>query len=98
MYQHWKFKVAIIQEGPEQLLRCDQCGMHMPSASIFKHMQTDKCNNATERRIRRIYVDIAARCVEMELSLEEVAGDVRVDDEAMFWYLGRTLEKRMMIA
>ena len=44
MYQHWKLKVYIMQEGPEPLPRCEKCGMHMPEARIFKHRQTDKCN------------------------------------------------------
>ena len=50
MYRHWKSKVSIMQEGPEQLPRCDQCGMHMPTARIFKHGQSNKCHKATERR------------------------------------------------
>ena len=29
IYQHWKSKVSITQEGPEPLLWCDQCGIHM---------------------------------------------------------------------
>ena len=85
--------MAIIQEGPEPLLWCDQCGMHMPLSRVFKHMQTDKCDKATERRLRGIYVEMAARCGEMEFSLE--GGEVyeRVEGVAMFWYLGRPLEQ-----
>ena len=30
VYQHCKSKVDIMQEVPELLPRCDQCGMHMP--------------------------------------------------------------------
>ena len=37
MYRQWKSKVAIIQEGPEPLPQCDQCGMNMPAVNIFNH-------------------------------------------------------------
>ena len=43
MYRRWKLKVAIMQEGPEPLPRCDQCCMHIPSARIFKHTHMDNC-------------------------------------------------------
>ena len=42
MYQHWKSKVAIMQEGQEPLPRCYQRKMHIPEAKIFKNRQTDK--------------------------------------------------------
>ena len=51
-YRHWKLKVAIMKEGPEPLPRRYQCVMHMPTTRIFKHRQKDKCNKATERRIK----------------------------------------------
>ena len=69
LYQHWKLKVEILQEGPETLPRCDQCGMHMPAASLFKHRHTDKFNKTTERQLRRRYVEMAERCGKMEFSL-----------------------------
>ena len=59
-----------MQEGPEPLPRCDQCGMHMPAARIFNHRQSDKCNKATERRLQRRDVEMEARCGEMEFSLD----------------------------
>ena len=37
MFRHWKSKVNILQEGPEPLPRCDQCGIHMQAARLFKH-------------------------------------------------------------
>ena len=46
MYGHCKSKVAIMQEVPELLPRCDKFGMHMPAAMIFKHRQSDKCHKA----------------------------------------------------
>ena len=49
MYRHCKLKVAIIQEGPEPLPRCDQFRMHIPRSRVCKNRQTDKCNKATER-------------------------------------------------
>ena len=69
MYGQWKSKVAIMQEVPELLPRCEKCGMHMPAANIFKHRQSEKCHKATERRLRRRDVEMAARFWEMELSL-----------------------------
>ena len=51
VYQHWKAKVYIVQEGPTPLLRCDQCRIHMPAARFFNHRQVDKCNKATEKRL-----------------------------------------------
>ena len=59
-----------MQEGPEPLPRCDQCGMHMTAVNIFNHRQLDKCNKATERILRRIDVEMTARCGQMELILE----------------------------
>ena len=52
MFRHWKSKVAILQEGTEPLPRCDQCGMHMPEARLFKYRQLDKCHKLTERKLR----------------------------------------------
>ena len=65
MYCHWKAKVAIFKEVPKPLLRCDQCGMHMHAARILKHRQTDKCNKAMKRKIRRQDVDMSERCENM---------------------------------
>ena len=62
--------MSIMQEGPETLQRCDQFGMHMPAVNIFKHRQFDKCNKATKRRLRRRDVEMAARCGEIEFSIE----------------------------
>ena len=71
MYQHWNSKVVIMQERPEPLPRCDQCGMNMPKKRILKHRHTDKRNEATERRIRRRDMDMAARYGNMEFSMKE---------------------------
>ena len=65
MYRHLKARVEILQEGLAPLPRCDQCRMHMRAAKLFKKIQMDKCNKATERRIMWIYVDITSRCDEM---------------------------------
>ena len=62
MFQHWKLKVVILQEGPELLPRCDQCGMHMQSFRIFKHRQLDKCHKSTERRPRKRDTEMVTRC------------------------------------
>ena len=42
MFCHWKSKVAILQEVPEPLPRCNQCGMHIQAARLFKHWQSEK--------------------------------------------------------
>ena len=42
IFPHWKSKVAILQEGPEPLPWCVQCGMNMQVARTFKHWQSDK--------------------------------------------------------
>ena len=65
VFRHWKSKVAIFQEGPEPLLWCDQCGMHMQAARLFKHRQSDKCHKLTERRLRGRDVEMTERCGEM---------------------------------
>ena len=70
MLRHWKSKVAILQEGPEPLPWCDQCGMHMMVDKIFKHSQLYKCHKSTEKRFQRRDVDMEERCEEMELSME----------------------------
>ena len=49
LYRHWKMKVEIVQEGPKPLPRCDQYGMHINAARIFKHRKADKCNCEMER-------------------------------------------------
>ena len=92
MCQHWKLKVAIMQEGPEHLLWCDQYGIHMPAATLFNHRHTDKCNKATNRRLRRRDVEMAETCGETEFSLEGEAGDERVDDVETFRYLPSPLD------
>ena len=43
MFCHWKLKVAILQEGPEPLPQCDQCGMHMQADRFFRHFQSENC-------------------------------------------------------
>ena len=93
MYQHLKLNMGIVQEGPEPLPRFDQCGMHMPPARIFKHRKTDKCNKSVERRLRRKYVDMKARCGEINFSLERGEGEERMEDVATFRYLGRPLDQ-----
>ena len=61
-----------MQEVPETIPRCDQCGMHMPASRIFKHRKTNKFNKAKERRILQRDIEMAESCGEMELDLEEI--------------------------
>ena len=62
MFRHLKLKVAIFQEGQEPLPWCNQCGVHMQAARLFKHGQSDKCHKSTEIRIWKRDVEMAARC------------------------------------
>ena len=39
MYKHWMSKIAVIQEVPEPLLRCNQCRMHIPAEILWRHRQ-----------------------------------------------------------
>ena len=48
-----------MQEVPETIPRCDQCGMHMPEARLFNHSQKYKYNKAIERRLHRRDVEMA---------------------------------------
>ena len=93
MFRHWKSKVAIFQEGPEPLPRCDQCGMHMQAARLFKHRRSEKCHKFTEIRIRQRDVEMAARCGEMEFNLDGEEGYQRVENVLNFQYLGRLLNQ-----
>ena len=98
MLCHWKSKVAILQEGPELLPRCDQCGMHMQASRIFKHRHLDKCHKLTERQIWRRDVEMVARCGEMEFNLDREEGDERVENVLTFRYMGRHLDCSLLQA
>ena len=82
-----------MQEGPEPFPWCDQCGIHMLEARLFKHRQLDKCHKATEIRLRRTDVDMSERCGEMEFILEEGEKEERVENVTMFRYLGTPLDQ-----
>ena len=41
MFQHFWYRIAVIQEGKELLPRCDLCVMHMPKGWIIKHLRTE---------------------------------------------------------
>ena len=66
---HCNLKVEILQEVPEPLPRCDQCGMHMPEDRLFIHRRSDECNKVMERRLRRRDVEMTVRCGDMEFIL-----------------------------
>ena len=67
--------------------------MHMLAAKLFKHKQADKCNNATEKRLRRRDVEMAERCGDIEFSLEGREVDDRVEVVATFRCPGSTLDQ-----
>ena len=55
----------IIPEVPEPLPRCDNCGMRMPAAWLFKHRRMERCNKAKDMRLRRRDFEMAYMCGEM---------------------------------
>ena len=69
VYCHWKYRVAIIQEGPNPLPRFDRCGMHMQADRLFDYKNMAKCDRAMKRRLRRRDVEMAVRCDEVEFSM-----------------------------
>ena len=94
MYLHWKSKVAIMQEVLEPLPQCEQCGIHMPAARLFKHRQSENCHKAMESRPQRRDVDMVERCGEMGFSLEGGEGKEGVENVKTFRYLGSPLDQR----
>ena len=69
MYQNWKAKVAILQEGLSPLLRCYYCGIHMPAASYCQNKRIDKRERAIEMLLQKKDVELAQRLREMEFGL-----------------------------
>ena len=67
--------------------------MHIFVARIFKHRQTDKCNKAIKRRLRRQNVEMFERCEEMEFSLYVEEGGELVEGVKKFKYMGKPLDK-----
>ena len=64
-----------MQEGPEPLSECDQCGMHMQAAMLFKNIKSDKCHKLMERSLQQRDVEMADMCGKMEFSLDREKGD-----------------------
>ena len=87
MFCNWKSKVAILQEGPEPLPRCDKCGMQIQEAKLFKHCQSDKCHESTERRLRRRDVEI------LTFNLDEEEGEDIMENVRTFQYLGQPIDQ-----
>ena len=79
MYCKWKSKVAIIQEGPEPLPKCDHCGMHMPADRPIKHIRMARCNKETYMQIRWRDVEMVDICGEMEFRLYRREGGAMVE-------------------
>ena len=62
MFRYWKLKVATLQEVPLPLPWCDQCGMYMQEARLFKHWHSDKCHKFIEKRRRQRDLEMVGRC------------------------------------
>ena len=56
----------------------------MQAARIFKHRQSDKCHESTERRLRQRDVEMAERCGETEFILDGDEGDEIVENVPTF--------------
>ena len=69
MYRHWKSNMVILQEVPEPMSRCNQCGIHIPAALLMKHRWTSRCEKAMEILLRQRDIEMAERCGDMELRL-----------------------------
>ena len=52
--QHWGNRIRILEEHPNPLLRCKQCGSQVPAGRLNnRHYASEKCKQGYERRIRR---------------------------------------------
>ena len=71
--------MVILQEVPLPLPRCNQCGMNMPAARLFKHRHTYNCKKSTESQLRRRDVGMSARCGDMGFSLYRAEGGMMVE-------------------
>ena len=93
MFRHFLLKFMVIQKGREPLPRCNMCIMHMPEGRLLKHRRTAFCFRNNEMRIRRREVEVATRCLEMELSLTSEEGEDTIEGVALLKYLGWPMEK-----
>ena len=59
MYFHFRFKVAVVQEGAKMLTRCVLCIMHMSAGWLIKHHRTAQFAKNTQMRWQRRDVAIA---------------------------------------
>ena len=59
--RHWKFKIAILQEGPPPLPWCANCGMNVTAARMERHKQTTRCNTEIYMHLQRRYEDLDHR-------------------------------------
>ena len=69
MYGQFLSKVAVVQEGEEQLPRCELCVIHMPVVRLIRHQRTAHCDKNTHMRWRRRDVTIADSCLKVTFSL-----------------------------
>ena len=78
-----------LQEGPEPLPRCEQCGMHIPEAWLIKPRLKERVNKETKMRLRHRDVWMAERCGEIKFSMYGEEGNAMVEGVENFKYLGR---------
>ena len=69
MFQHFRSRIVVVQEGNEPLPRCDLCGMHIPEGGVIKNRRMAQCDQNTQIRWRRRYVEIAAKCMGATFSI-----------------------------
>ena len=91
MYQNFRSQISVVQEGAEQLPRCELFGIHMPTGRLIKHSNTAICNRNTQIRWKRRDVAIEKKCTEATFSLTGEYGAESVKGFDLFKYLGRLL-------
>ena len=69
IYLHFRYKMAVVQEGTDPLLLCDLGGIHVPTGRLIRHRKAVRCNKNTQMRWMRRDVVIAASCLEATLIL-----------------------------
>ena len=69
MFQHFRYRIAVVQEGKEPLTHCNLCVMNMPAGWLIKHLRKERCNQNMHMRWQRRDLDIAAKCMEETFSL-----------------------------
>ena len=66
--------------------------MHMPAGRLISHRKTERYDKKTQMIWSRQYVAIAARCLEVTVSLTGEEEEERIKGVKVFRYFGRMLD------